>query len=116
MLQCPHCKGREIEGHFLMRLDQLRDAVGFPLRVSSGYRCPAHNAKGSSTGPDGPHTTGRAVDLAVSHWQAHRVVAEALKLGFTGIGVKQHGPGRFIHLDDLPADVGRPRPTIWSYP
>lgn len=116
MLQCPHCKGREIQGSFLVKLDQLRDAVGFPLRVSSGYRCPAHNAKVSSTGPDGPHTTGRAVDLAVSHWQAYRVVAAAVTLGFTGIGVKQHGPGRFIHLDDLPADVGRPRPTIWSYP
>lgn len=116
MLACPHCKHKGIEPDFLFRLDGLRDAVGFPLRVSSGYRCPAHNARVSSTGEDGPHTTGRAVDLAVTHWQAYQVVAAAVKLGFTGIGVKQHDTGRFIHIDDLQADVGRPRPTIWSYP
>lgn len=116
MLQCSHCRVRGMQADFLDRMDSLREAVGFPLRVSSGYRCPQHNATVSSTGPDGPHTTGRAVDLAVSHWQAHKVLTAAVALGFTGIGVKQHGSGRFIHLDDLAPDVDRPRPTIWSYP
>lgn len=116
MLACPHCREQGMHPTFLERLDELREELAFPLRVTSGYRCPVHNAKVSSTGSNGPHTTGRAVDLGVTHWHAYRAVQVALALGFTGIGVKQHGGGRFIHLDDLPADVGRPRPTIWSYP
>lgn len=115
-LLCSHCLQHGVEDSFLDRLDQLREAVGFPLIVTSGYRCPEYNQKVSTTGPDGPHTTGRAVDLQVAYYHAFRVVEEAMKLGFTGIGVKQRGASRFIHLDDLEATPTRPRPRIWSYP
>lgn len=37
-------------------------------------------------------------------------------MGFTGIGIKQHGDNRFIHLDDLREPDHAPRPTIWTYP
>ena len=99
---------------FLDRLEELRRTVGISLKVTSGYRCPAYNAKVSTTGSEGPHTTGRAVDLLVSHETAYKVVAAGVELGFTGIGIKQHGPAaaRFIHLDDL----ARGRPRVWSYP
>ena len=99
---------------FLDRLEELRRTVGVPLKVTSGYRCPAYNAKVSTTGSEGPHTTGRAVDLLVSHETAYKVAAAGLELGFTGLGIKQHGPAaaRFLHLDDL----ARGRPRIWSYP
>jgi zinc D-Ala-D-Ala carboxypeptidase len=43
------------------------------------------------------------------------MIRMALSVGFTGIGVKQHGAGRFIHLDDLPNAEGQPRPHLWSY-
>jgi hypothetical protein len=33
---------------------------------------------------------------------------------FTGIGLKQHGEGRFIHLDDLHLPA-HPRPIVWTY-
>ena len=107
--------GFTLQPDFLQRVQRLRDVVGFALPVSSGGRCPAHNAKVSSTGANGPHTTGRAIDLAVSRLQALLVIAAALKLGFTGIGVQQKGDKRFVHLDDLPNAPGQPRPTIWSY-
>ena len=45
---------------------------------------------------------------------AIELIALAAGLGFTGIGVQQKGGSRFIHLDDVPADV-LPRPAIWSY-
>jgi uncharacterized protein YcbK (DUF882 family) len=96
---------------FMNKVEALRLAVGFPLKVSSAARCPNHNAKVSKTGATGPHTTGRAIDLAVSHQQAYMVVSAAILAGFSGIGVNQKGSGRFIHLDDL-ADG---RPTVWSY-
>jgi uncharacterized protein YcbK (DUF882 family) len=96
---------------FMDKVEQHRLSVGFPLAVSSAARCPDHNARVSGTGRSGPHTTGRAIDLAVSHGKAYMVLATALRMGFTGIGVQQKGGGRFIHLDDL-ADG---RPAIWSY-
>ena len=92
----------------------MRRRYGRPLAVGSGYRCPAHNRKVSSTGPAGPHTTGRAVDLAVSGAAAVLLLGYALNLGFTGIGVAQKGEARFLHLDDLRAPE-YPRPAIWSY-
>lgn len=102
---------------FHERLNELRARVGIPLHVSSATRCPRHNSAVSSTGFDGPHTVG-AVDIACFGALAWRVLLIALDMGFKGIGVKQSGPhgARFIHLDDLPAAPGRPRPTVWSYP
>lgn len=99
---------------FMDRLEDLRVAYGRPMSLSSAYRCAAHNAAVSSTGTDGPHTTGRAVDVLVSGPEAFKLIQLAVSRGFTGIGVKQKGDGRFIHLDDLP-DGSHPRPRIWSY-
>jgi hypothetical protein len=56
-----------------------------------------------------------AVDIAISHEKAYKLIASAIKHGFTGIGVKQKGGGRFIHLDISEGDESRPRPHIWSY-
>lgn len=98
-----------------LRIDELRERCGFPMWITSGYRCPAYNAKVSTTGEDGPHTTGEATDLGVSRFQAYKVLEHGLALGFTGIGVQQKGKARFIHLDDLHEPEHAPRPTIWSY-
>jgi zinc D-Ala-D-Ala carboxypeptidase len=117
------CKGvnccggaNQIRTAFVDRLDVLRSRCGFPLVVTSGYRCPVHNARVSSTGDHGPHTTGMAVDIAVSRHRAWKLIGEALAMGFTGIGIKQHGTDRFVHLDDLKEPIHAPRPTIWTYP
>ena len=111
------CGGKNlVADDFVDKLDTLRDLCGFPLPVTSGYRCPDHNEKVSSTGRTGPHTTGRAVDLGVRGEQALTVVRIALALNFTGIGINQKGAARFVHLDDLPNAPNQPRPTMWSYP
>lgn len=114
------CKGTGqivVETAFLDRIEQLRARLLRPLIITSGYRSPEHNARVSSTGRSGPHTTARAVDIRVYGLHALELLDEALLSGFTGFGVKQHGPhaGRFLHLDDLPAASGRPRPYLWSY-
>jgi zinc D-Ala-D-Ala carboxypeptidase len=100
---------------FMDSLEQLRSAYGKPMPITSGYRCPKHNAAVSNTGGDGPHTTGRAADIGVRGSDAKRLLSEALKLGFTGIGINQKGNARFIHVDDLPNGATCPRPTVWSY-
>lgn len=114
-LACKCGCGMQIAPDFRAKLERLRERFGKPLVVTSGARCPAHNAKISSTGMTGPHTTGRATDFATSHGDALRLVDLALEQGFTGIGVNQKGTSRFIHVDDLPDAPGQPRPTIWSY-
>lgn len=102
---------------FLDRLQAIRDRLGRPLAVSSGFRCPDHNARVSTTGRDGPHTTGRAADIAVAGADAELVEIIAIELGITGRGVKQHGPWkyRFLHLDDIEPGGKHPRPRLWSY-
>lgn len=100
---------------FMDKVEQLRVRYGKPLTVTSAARCPDYNAKVSSTGRTGPHTTGRAIDFGVQGPDALQIIALAVEMGFTGIGVNQKGGGRFIHIDDLPNGPGCPRPFVWSY-
>ena len=98
------------------KLWAIRKAADFPFIISSAGRTPEYNATVSSTGLDGPHTTGQAFDVVVYGVQAFWLISHAAEFGFTGIGVNQKGPysKRFIHLDDLGAN-GKPRPWVWSY-
>ncbi len=114
-LACRCCGVNAMKPEFMDRLEILRGVARFPFVITSGYRCPKHNDAVSSTGRSGPHTSGQAVDIAVSGNKALRLIALAVEAGFTGVGVKQHGSSRFVHVDDLPAAEGRPRPWIWSY-
>ena len=100
---------------FMDKVENLRVRYGMPLKVSSAARCPIYNATVSKTGAAGPHTSGRAIDFAVSHTESWLLLRLALAEGFTGIGVNQKGGGRFIHIDDLPNAEGQPRPSTWSY-
>jgi len=106
----------QIDTDFLDRLQRLRDVVGFPLIINSGYRDPAHNDAVSTTGENGPHTTGHASDIRIYGERAVVLVYHAIGLGFTGIGLQQKGSveSRYVHLDDLTAP-GFPRPNIWTY-
>jgi zinc D-Ala-D-Ala carboxypeptidase len=116
--ECRHCHALKVEEAFMDRLLRARQELGEPMPISSGYRCPYHNARVSKTGESGPHTTGHAADVAIFGAPAFRlamVIAPAL--GFTGIGIHQHGDhqARLIHLDDLPSGPDCPRPRVWSY-
>ncbi len=106
-----------ISEEFMDKLQAIRNALGFPLAVSSGYRTPEYNAEISSTGLDGPHTTGQAADILIFGPRALQLIAVAPDLGMTGVGVSQRGAheGRFIHLDDLPNAPSQPRPWLWGY-
>lgn len=111
------CGTNLIDDDFIDKLQRLRDVFGFALPVNSGYRCPAHNSAVSSTGPNGPHVTGRSADIGVHGLRAFMLVSLAIQSGeFTGIGLQQKGPmeKRFCHLDDL-KEPAHPRPRIWTY-
>ncbi|MFS1526270.1 D-Ala-D-Ala carboxypeptidase family metallohydrolase [Microbulbifer sp. 2304DJ12-6] len=114
-LSCRCCGKLHFSNDTMRRLIRVRVRFNKPMVVTSGYRCPAHCAKIGSTMT---HTTGQAVDVSVAGGRAYELLGIAIEEGFTGIGVKQHGPhgGRFLHLDDLePIQGERTRPTVWSY-
>lgn len=113
---CRCCGANLIDHQFVAELDELRHRVGFALPITSGYRCPEYNSRISSTARTGPHTTGRAADLAIDRARAYEVLRVAMEMKFTGIGVQQKGAGRYLHLDNLPNAQAHPRPTLWSYP
>jgi uncharacterized protein YcbK (DUF882 family) len=109
------CKGDgtvKVDTQFMDRLEELRMRCGFALPINSGYRSPAYNQQVSSTGDDGPHTTGKACDIHVEGVRAFTLISIALQMGFTGLGIQQKGPAasRYIHIDDA-----HDLPTLWSY-
>lgn len=100
--------GTKMDLKFVIMLDQIRAAVGKPLRVNSGYRTLAHNKAVGGVG-DSAHTRGLAVDLHVVDGEMRSIVLdEAAKLG-----IKRKGIGdNIVHLD---IDYSLPHPRTWLY-
>ena len=114
-LKCSHCGKSGMNEVFMEKIEVLREQLGFPFPVNSAYRCPEHPIEARKD-TSGTHSTGQAMDIGVMGDRAYRLLEAALEAGFTGVGINQLGSsGRFIHLDDVESEVGRPRPWIWSY-
>jgi len=115
-LSCSHCGENKFDQKTLDALQELREAIGKPIKLSSAYRCPAYNNTVSGSGKSGPHTTGCAVDILCSGKGAHEILTFAMIRSsiWKGIGVSQKGEhkSRFLHLDTLETDM---RPWVWSY-
>ena len=105
---------------FMCILQNIRDEMQRPLRISSGVRCAKRNMQVSSTGKNGPHvpriTGTMASDILIAGADALRLIDIARKHGISGVGISQRGTHakRFIHIDTL-SDDKHPRPTMWSY-
>jgi uncharacterized protein YcbK (DUF882 family) len=110
-LSCSCCGAYEFAPEFLYILNVIREQCGFPLPVTSGYRCPKHPVEARKRAP-GAHSRGLGVDIGVGGERAHRLLEVALAQGVPRIGIQQKGEGRFIHLD---IDSSLHNPTIWSY-
>lgn len=98
---------------FMDLLQKLRTKLGFALPVNSGYRTWEHD---KAIRGAGIHPLGVAADINVWGEKAYHVMRLAPAFGFTGIGVRAHGPyrSRFLHLDAVD-DETHPRPCVWSY-
>ena len=101
------CTGNnEMKDEFIEKLDKLRHACGFPFNITSGYRDPSHPIEARKA-KAGTHAQGIACDIAVAGGaERYIIVREALKLGFTGIGVAK----TFIHVD-----IRETTPVMWEY-
>lgn len=100
--------GLKMNIEFVKILDVLREKCGFPLKITSGYRTPGHNAEVG--GVEGSaHETGVACDIAVGNGSERDAI---LKHSYA-LGIKRRGIGQtLIHLD---LDYTKPQDVCWVY-
>ena len=114
------CGEDSMDMDFMDILQNIREDMNRPLKISSAVRCAEHNSVVSSTGIFGPHVPRKegtmVSDILISGADALRLVDIARKHGISGVGISQRGAHakRFIHIDTL-SDDKHPRPTMWSY-
>lgn len=99
------CRGTgqlKLHPEALDKLQALRDRLGKPLIVRSGYRSPEHNraVKGASRSK---HMDGTAFDVAMSNHDPEAFAAAAREVGFLGFGF--YPRSGFMHIDLGPARV-----------
>ena len=100
----------EMSRDFIHRLDELREACGFPFIITSGYRSPDHSIEKRKE-KAGKHAQGIAADIkAANGYQRYKIVEEAIKMGFNGIGVAR----TFIHVDSRICGADK-APVMWCY-
>ncbi len=84
----------------LDKLQALRDRLGKPLIVRSGYRSPEHNrAVGGAT--HSKHMDGAAFDIAMANHDPDSFERAAREVGFLGFGT--YPRSNFMHVDLGPA-------------
>lgn len=76
------------------KLQQLRNELGRPVIITSGYRTPEHNKRVGGASKS-LHTLGQAADIVVSGVSSAQVAQAAEKVGFGGIGIY----AGFTHVD-----------------
>ena len=75
-------------------LQKLRDILGKPIKVTSGYRTVTYNKKCGGI-PTSLHLQGKAADIKVTGMTPIALAKAADKMGFRGIGVYP----TFTHVD-----------------
>ncbi len=101
----------KMDPKLLEKLDQLREAYGYPIKLTSTYRSPDHPIEAKKSKP-GEHAYGAAVDIACVGGEAtFKLVKAAIEVGFTRIGISRKN--NFVHVG-IGYD-GAPPITIWTY-
>ena len=94
-LRCACCGLVNATDKLLGVLNAAQNIYGEPLTVTSGTRCPKHNAEVGGV-PSSAHVTGEAVDIRVSGSGKRKKLAKALdSAGFVRIGFA----AGFLHGD-----------------
>lgn len=106
------CRGTgaiKIKTEAMDKLQSLRNRLGKPLIVRSGYRSPSHNlAVGGA--PASKHMQGTAFDIAMSNHDPVAFAEAARAVGFLGFGT--YPRSGFMHIDLGPVrSWGEPFPV-----
>jgi len=78
------------------KLQALRDRVGKPMIVNSGYRSPEHN-RAVGGAKNSMHMKGIAFDVRMDNHNPADYIAAAKQVGFTAIGT--YPRQGFVHVD-----------------
>jgi uncharacterized protein YcbK (DUF882 family) len=78
----------------LIGLQALRDVIGKPIKINSGYRSPEHN-KAIGGASNSLHTLGLAADVVVDGVTPIHIASIARDLGFGGVKAYP----TFTHVD-----------------
>ena len=89
------------------KLQALRNKLGKPLIINSGYRSPEHN-KAVGGAKDSKHMVGIAFDVRMDNHDPDAYIAAALAVGFKGIGT--YPKQNFVHVDARAARAGWGKP------
>ena len=107
---CQETGENEMSRDFIHKLDELREACGFPFIITSGYRSPSHSIEKRKE-KVGKHAQGIAADIRARNGsERYKIVQEAIKMGFGGIGVARS----FIHVDSRICGADK-APVMWCY-
>jgi uncharacterized protein YcbK (DUF882 family) len=80
------------------KLQAMRDKLGKPIQIVSGYRTPEYNKKVGGA-PKSQHVEGKAADIKVKGMSPLDLAFVAESIGFKGIGVYTHDGNNFLHVD-----------------
>ena len=95
--KCKCCGVAKINPELLRALQELRDNVGAPIRIISGYRCFNHNAAVHGA-KKSQHLLGNAADITIEGMSQEDVLKEAEKIeAFNNGGLGLYK--RFVHCD-----------------
>ena len=101
MCKCGKCEEQLLHPNLYPMLEKLRARCGGRgIKITSGYRCPAHNEKVGGA-PKSKHMEGIAADIKVKGMKASELGRLAVKVGFTGVKTYRH----WVHVDIRPWPV-----------
>ena len=100
--------GQLMDKRLLKKLDEIREIVGEPIIITSGFRTPAHNESVNGV-ESSSHLKGLAVDIAIRHSRMRfKLISALFEVGINRIGIADN----FIHID---IDPDKDKNVIWTY-
>ena len=101
--ESPDTRTVKLDRDFLWKLQELRDALGRPIIVHSGFRTDFWNTRKGGA-PDSFHKSGKAGDISSPGMSMKALGAKAASIGFRGVIVKDD----HVHVDtrNKPYTVG----------
>jgi uncharacterized protein YcbK (DUF882 family) len=88
--------GNGIDPRLFDVLDAIRERIGQPIYVNSGYRCPVHNRNVGGV-PNSQHVDGTAADITYDGIDVDYLAQVAEECGADGIG--RYWSQSFVHVD-----------------
>ena len=99
--KCPcGCSRQMVDSELVEKLQAIRDKLGKPIKITSGYRCLKHN-QAVNGGTNSRHRYGMAADWRMKDRSLNPVALGilAVEAGFGGVGIYWYGNYAFVHAD-----------------